>query len=130
VRVLLDTHVWLWMQAEPDKLGERAFELLDDEANELVLSAASAWEIAIKHAAGKLALPSPPATYVPDRIASSGVTPLPVSHVHALGVASLPPRHRDPFDRILVSQATVERLPLLTADRVFAQYRVDVIAAR
>lgn len=130
MRLLLDTHVWLWMQAEPEKLGERALELLDDEANDLVLSAVSAWEIAIKHALGKLELPSPPEAYVPDRMASSGVSALAVSHVHALGVASLPRHHRDPFDRLLISQATIERLPVLTADPVFEQYRVEVVAAR
>jgi PIN domain nuclease of toxin-antitoxin system len=129
VRVLLDTEVWLWMQADPDRLTEAARRIVEPAENELLLSAASSWEIAIKFGLGRLPLPEPPDRYVPDRIRRSGVTPLVVEHAHALAVASLPNHHRDPFDRLLVAQARLEGVPILTADPAFAPYQVEVIGA-
>jgi PIN domain nuclease of toxin-antitoxin system len=129
MRLLIDTHCWLWMQVSPEKLNDKARELLVDPANALLLSAASSWEIAIKYALGKLPLPAPPASYVPDRLRSSGVTPLAVSHIHALAVAELPDHHRDPFDRLLVAQAHLDGLTLLTADRTLDAYDVQIIWA-
>lgn len=129
MRVLLDTHCWLWMLAAPERLSARALCLVDDPQGELLLSAASAWEIAIKYAVGKLALPEPPARFVPSRMERSGVLPLPVSHAHAAHVAELPPHHRDPFDRLLIAQAELEGLPLLTVDRAFAAYGIELIWA-
>lgn len=126
MRLLLDTHVFLWMQVTPERLG-RSLALVEDTANELILSAASSWEIALKWALGKLALPDPPDVYVPRRVQSSGVTTLPVEHSHALAVARLPMHHSDPFDRLLVAQARVERLRLVTVDPAFATYDVDVV---
>lgn len=126
MRVLLDTHVFLWANAEPERLGaQRA--LIEDERTELLLSAASSWEIAIKVGLGRLALPDPPRRYVPDRMRQLGVTPLAVEHAHALAVADLPDVHRDPFDRLLVVQAELLGLPLVTADPVFAEYGVEVL---
>jgi PIN domain nuclease of toxin-antitoxin system len=130
VTLLLDTHCWLWMQAEPEKFSAAARELVEDARTELLFSAASSWEIAIKYALGRLALPEPPAAYVPDRMASSGVTALPVQHTHALAVAELPRHHRDPFDRLLVAQARIEGVPILTADPEFSRYDVEVLRAR
>jgi|SRR5688572_18369460 PIN domain nuclease of toxin-antitoxin system len=126
MRFLLDTQVWLWMQASPERISEDALAMLQDPANELLLSAASAWEIAIKYALGRLALPVPPHEYVPDRMRGSGVAALPVDHGHALQVAVLPPHHRDPFDRLLVAQAQLEALVLLTADRSLRPYDVEL----
>ena len=91
------------------------------------LSAASAWEIAIKHALGKLPLPEPPPIYVPERMRLSRFEGLAVTHTHALAVASLPPHHRDPFDRILVAQARVEGLALVTADAALEPYDVPMV---
>jgi len=125
MKILLDTHVWLWMQASPRRLGEQATELVTDTSNALLLSAASSWEIAIKYALGRLDLPEPPATYVPDRMRRSGVDGLVVHHAHALAVASLPPHHRDPFDRLLVAQAVIEDLVVLTSDPIFDRYGVE-----
>lgn len=129
MRVLLDTHVWLWMQAEPGRFSDGARDTITDLANELLFSAASSWEIAIKWSLGKLDLPEPPDRYVPDRLASSGVTALPILHGHALAVAHLTRHHRDPFDRLLVAQAQAEGLPLLTADPAFDRYPIEVISA-
>ena len=129
MRLLLDTQVWLWMVVAPDRLSPAARRLVASEENELVLSAASSWEIAIKHALGKLKLPGAPADLVPEWMTRTGVTPLAVLHRHALYVASLPPHHRDPFDRLLVAQAQIEDLAVLTADRQFDHYAVKVKAA-
>jgi PIN domain nuclease of toxin-antitoxin system len=118
------------MNAHPDRLGERARALVDDRGNELLLSAASSWEIATKHALGRLPLPAPPDVYVPDRMRRTGTTPLPVEHAHALGVASLPLHHRDPFDRLLVAQARAIGVPILTVDPIFGEYDVEVVPAR
>lgn len=129
MRVLLDTHVWLWMLAAPERLAPGSRRLVASADTELLLSAASAWEIAIKYAIGKLPLPSDPAALVPEWMDRTAVTPLAVLHRHALRVATLPPHHRDPFDRLLVAQAQLEGLPILTADRNFARYDVEVMTA-
>ncbi|HET7584760.1 MAG TPA: type II toxin-antitoxin system VapC family toxin [Gemmatimonadaceae bacterium] len=129
MRVLLDTHVWLWMLLEPERLSRRAHALIASEDTELLLSAVSAWEIAIKQALGKLRLDAPAAERVPVWMWETRVTPLPVLHRHALQVASLPPRHRDPFDRLLAAQAQVEDVPIMTVDRIFARYDVKVVRA-
>lgn len=129
MKVLLDTHVWLWLQTEPERLSQGSLDLLADPANELLLSAASAWEIAVKVGLGKLHLPSPPADYVPRRLATSGTTALPVELRHALHVATLPRHHRDPFDRLLVAQAQVEDMPLMTADPQLGAYDVEILSA-
>lgn len=126
MRVLLDTHVFMWSLADPERLG-RHRQVVADERNELLVSAASAWEIAIKSALGRLTLPEPPARFVPSRVRALGATALPVDHAHALAVADLPAVHRDPFDRLLVAQARMLDVPLLTADAVLADYAVKVL---
>jgi len=130
VKLLLDTQCWLWMQVAPERFSTETLALVQDDANELLLSVASCWEIAIKYALGKLPLPAPPEQYVPDRMRSSGVDALAVRVEHALRVANLPLHHRDPFDRLLVAQAQIERVPLLTADPRLALYDVNLLPAR
>ena len=103
--------------------------LVEDAANDLLLSSASSWEIAIKWSLGKLELPEPPEDYVPSRLRSSGVTPIPIEHSHALRVTDLEAHHRDPFDRLLIAQALVEDVPILTADPAFADYPIERIEA-
>lgn len=126
MRFLLDTHVWLWMLTTPNRLGG-ARDTLSDGRNQLLLSAASTWEIAIKHASGRLALPDPPTRYVPNRIRSTGVTPLAVTTDHTLAAGALPPHHRDPFDRLLLAQAASLRIPLVTADPQLAPYGIELL---
>jgi PIN domain nuclease of toxin-antitoxin system len=126
---LVDTHVWLWIQADPGRLRDETRALAEDMANELLLSAASAWEIAIKYRIGKLPLPEPPAKYVPERMRRSGTTPLAVEPVHALRTSELPDHHSDPFDRLLVAQAQILRIPIITADSQIEAYDVAVFAA-
>jgi PIN domain nuclease of toxin-antitoxin system len=129
VRVLLDTHVWLWMIAAPERLSKKGRSIVIAAENELVFSAASAWEIATKHALGKLRLPETPESYIPRLMARTAVTALPVHTRHALHVATLPAHHRDPFDRLLVAQAQLEDLPILTADAAFRKYDVTTVRA-
>jgi PIN domain nuclease of toxin-antitoxin system len=117
------------MQAEPEKLGAQARALVEDGVTELLLSAASVWEIAIKVGLGKLRLPEPVSRYVPSRMQSSGVSALAVSHAHAAAVADLPRHHWDPFDRLLVAQAVSEGVPILSSDAQFDAYDPERIAA-
>ncbi|HJP32380.1 MAG TPA: type II toxin-antitoxin system VapC family toxin [Candidatus Latescibacteria bacterium] len=129
MRLLLDTHVWLWSILEPTRLGPRARELVEDADNHLVLSAASSWEISIKYNLERLPLPEPPGTFILSRLARDGVEALPIQHNHVCAVAELPRHHRDPFDRLLIAVSQQEDLPLLTADRQFLPYDVAVIQA-
>lgn len=127
MRILLDTQVWLWWLSEPERLPERIASELKRSRNELFLSVASSWEIAIKHALGKLPLPEPPAEFVPKRLLRDGVKTLHIEHRHALHVAGLPPAHQDPFDRLLIAQAQLERMPVATVDGKFARYEVALL---
>ena len=121
-RILLDTHVWLWLQSEPGRFSDGVLDQLRDRSNEVVLSAASSWEISIKYGLGELPLPDRPEKYVPDRMARSGVEGMAVNHAHTLRVAVLPGHHRDPFDRLLISQAQLEGLELTTVDSQLGLY--------
>ena len=129
MRILLDTQCWLWMTASPERFSARARAIVESGQHELYLSAASAWEIAIKHALGKLQLPEPPHRFVPRRLDTLGVRPLPIDHRHALHVSTLPAHHRDPFDRLLVAQSQLDDLQLLTADSQFDRYSVQTLPA-
>lgn len=117
------------MLAQPKRLSGQTQALIQDPANELFLSAASSWEIAIKHALGKLPLPVPPLEYVLDRMESTGTSPLPIQHSHALQAGALPRHHADPFDRLLIAQAQLEDLAILTADSQFEAYEVELLWA-
>jgi PIN domain nuclease of toxin-antitoxin system len=126
MRVLLDTHAFLWANAAPDRLGQQR-SLIESHGTVLLLSAASSWEIAIKFALGRLPLPTEPSRYVPERIRLLGATPIPIEHSHALAVAALPHHHADPFDRLLVAQAQALDVPVVTADRSFESYDVELL---
>src|SRR5262245_39564542 len=129
MRLLVDTQCWLWLSLAPDRFSPRARRLVEDTANALYLSTASAWEIAIKFGLGKLRLPDPPAVYLPSRLTFLGMQVLVIELSHVLRVASLPPHHRDPFDRLLVAQAQAEDLAILTSDPAIRAYDVDVVDA-
>jgi len=117
------------METAPRLLTPSTRELVTRAGTEALLSAASSWEIAIKYALGRLALPQVPAVYVPERMRRSSLTPLPVEHADALAVATLPMHHGDPFDRMLIAQAQARRIPIVTRDDVFDRYDVEVIPA-
>jgi PIN domain nuclease of toxin-antitoxin system len=123
---LLDTHIWLWLQTAPKRVGDDLLDRLGDESNEILLSAASSWEISMMYGLGKLDLPQPPEAYVPDRLRQSGTGSLAVEHLHTLRVAALPSLHRDPFDRLLIAQTQLLDLVLVTADPQIAKYDVTI----
>lgn len=129
MRVLVDTHCWLWALARPEALNPEAAALLGDGDTEVVISAASVWEIAIKSALGKLRVSTTDNDSLFDILERQPVTRLPILHSHARHVAALPPHHGDPFDRILIAQAQVESLPIMTADDQFLRYDLEVIWA-
>ena len=117
------------MLMAPERFTEDSRSLLEASENDLYLSAASAWEIAIKYGLGKLTLPGRPAELVPELMSKTAVAALPVLHSHALRVADLPMHHRDPFDRLLVAQAQLEDLLILTADPQLEPYEVAILRA-
>ncbi len=129
MNLLLDTHVLLWWLADDPALGARARDAIADPGNAVWVSAASAWEIAIKSALGRLQLPGPADEMVPAALADNDFSELPITIHHALGVSALPPVHADPFDRILIVQAIRQSLTIVTADAVFSLYPVSLLAA-
>jgi PIN domain nuclease of toxin-antitoxin system len=127
MKYLLDSGVWLWSIASVERIGPKALDVLRNSEHEIYFSAASVWELSIKAQLGKLTLPSPPAVRIPAFMVRQGLRSLPVNHIHAVKVYDLPSHHRDPFDRLLIAQAIAEDLTILTADRAFAKYPVDVL---
>jgi PIN domain nuclease of toxin-antitoxin system len=127
MRYLIDTGIFLWSLGNVGRLNHEAQEMLTANKEEVYLSAASSWEIAIKVALGKFQLPDPPQRYVPERMALLGLHALPITHIHTLAVSELPPHHKDPFDRLLIAQARSERMTLMTADRECTKYPVQIL---
>ena len=123
-KLLLDTHVFLWWLADDARLTAPARRAIA-EADVVFVSAASAWEIAIKVALGRLRIPAP----VSEGVARAGFERLPVDFAHAELAGALPPHHRDPFDRMLIAQAVVEDLVLVSADQRMAEYDVKLLGA-
>jgi PIN domain nuclease of toxin-antitoxin system len=124
MRLLLDTCTFLWIVGGAPDLSPRARELFVDPDNDVYLSAVSAWEIALKHAAGRLPLPEAPAQFVPAQRRRHGIEALGVDEESALHLHRLPVLHRDPFDRMLVCQAIVHGLVMLGPDPLIAQYPI------
>jgi PIN domain nuclease of toxin-antitoxin system len=125
MRVLIDTHIFLWFYLEPYRIKQNARKFLADTAgNEIFVSHVSAWEISIKYGVGKLMIPDVPEIWFPDRITRAGFLHLPISLQHTLRVHNLPPHHKDPFDRLLISQANAENLTIVTEDPNFTKYQV------
>jgi PIN domain nuclease of toxin-antitoxin system len=127
VRALLDTHVFLWWVTDSPRLSSRVREVIADGHNELFFSAASGWEIAIKARLGRLEIPDEPERFLTEQLSRNAIQSLPVYLSHAVRTYALPAHHRDPFDRLLVSQAILESLTLLTADPQISRYPVETI---
>lgn len=127
MKFLLDTSVFLWSLDADYRLNARAKEILTAPSQELFLSAISVWEIAIKFALGSLPLPKAPSEYISFAVRTWALQPLNFTHEHALRASELPPYHRDPFDRMLIAQTVAEKMTLLTADRAFRPYKVEII---
>jgi PIN domain nuclease of toxin-antitoxin system len=126
MKLLLDTHAFIWWDSDPAQLSAPALAALRDPANEVWLSVASVWEMVIKAQLGKLTLRLPLADLVRQQQAN-GLQVLPVTLAHVLAVEGLPPIHKDPFDRILIAQANVEGAELVSADQLVRQYPVRVL---
>ena len=130
MKVLLDTHVVLWWSSGgASRLSPQTRELIADGSTVALVSAASLYEIGIKAAIGRLELPAPAETYLPRLLRRHDFTVLPVDGDHALRAGALPLIHRDPWDRLLIAQAQLEAVAIVTADPAITQYDVDVIAA-
>lgn len=127
MRALLDTHVLLWWITQDARLTETARSVIADGRNSVLVSAVSGWEIAIKAGLGRIELPQPIGAFLAEQLRVNQMDALPIQMSHALRVQELPPLHRDPFDRMLVAQAQLERLPILTADASIARYEVQVV---
>lgn len=128
MRLLLDTHIWIWLLESPDRIAVPVVEQLES-ADELVLSAASVWEIAIKTALGKLQMTVEPEALREEILGAAGARELDIMATHALAAARLPALHRDPFDRVLIAQAAIENLILVTRDEAVRQYGGGVLWA-
>ena len=126
MRVLLDTHILLWWLADDPLLPSEARALIADASTEVLVSAASVWEITIKRAAGRLEAPDD----LLDALAANDFDTLSISAGHAIKAGGLPPHHPDPFDRMLIAQAQAEGLALVTLDRRFSEYEVDLLPGR
>ena len=124
MRLLLDTHAFLWWVADDARLSKRARGAIRARQEACLLSIASCWEMAVKISLGKLALTSPLDRFVPEQLAVNGFGLLPIAFEHVAHVASMPFHHRDPFDRLLVSQALADDLGLVSADPIFRKYGV------
>lgn len=126
MRLLLDTHAFIWWDSKPELLSKRVLAMLEDWENTPVISVANFWEIQIKSASGKMDLTMPPETI----FRSYGETDteiLPITFTHVMTLNNLPEHHRDPFDRILVAQAVTENIPIISKDSKISQYPVTVI---
>ncbi|MCX5866766.1 MAG: type II toxin-antitoxin system VapC family toxin [Proteobacteria bacterium] len=127
MRFLLDTQVFLWWIADDPRLSEKARGIMRNVENRLFLSAASGWEIAIKAKLGRIRLPQNPQGFVARQLSANAIESFPIQMGHALHTFTLPPYHRDPFDRIIVAQAQLEKLTVLSSDPQIARYDIKVI---
>src|SRR5438309_1437397 len=127
MRLLLDTHIFLWWVDHPEKLSDTARSALEDEANDLLLSVASVWEMQIKIQFGKLKLSLPLKDLIKNQQETNDLVVLPVDLTHVLALDALPAHHKDPFDRLLIAQSIEEDLTLVSADSQFSAYSVRLL---
>ena len=125
MKVLLDTCAFLWLVTDDPHASELAKGIFLNNDNELFLSAVTGFEIAVKYSLGKLHLTEPPKEFIANRIQANALTELPVSMIHALALQNMPLHHKDPFDRLLVAQAMVNQIPLLSADQQLSAYEIE-----
>ena len=127
MKVLVDTHAFLWWDLDDARLSDTARAIIADGDNQIVVSAASVWEVAIKAGKGRLDLPADLDAYVDDRLRRYRWVAMPIDQRHATRAAGLPMIHADPFDRMLVAQAQLESIPILTTDAAITRYDVETI---
>ena len=122
MKLLLDTHTFLWFVAGDTQLSPTARRKIEDLGNERYLSIASIWEMSIKHGIGKLPLSQPIEHFIPTQLQTNRIDILPITQEHAFQAGQLPMHHRDPFDRMLIAQSLIEAIPLVSADTSFTAY--------
>jgi len=127
MKILLDTHIFIWMATEPERLSTKLAEAIVDPNNSVFLSLVSIWEIQIKVALGKLDLMAELETIIDSQIKSNGVQLLSIDLPHIYALKNLPSHHRDPFDRLLIAQSQIEEMTLATVDRLFDLYDIDLM---
>ena len=127
MKYIIDTHIFLWFFGNPQKLSKKAKEILTDSESNLKLSVASIWEIGLKHSLNKLQLPTPPRDFILERTNKAQIKFLPITPSHTFRVNTLSLDHRDPFDRIIISQAIEEECTVITADKKFDDFEVQTI---
>jgi PIN domain nuclease of toxin-antitoxin system len=127
VKLLLDTHAFIWWVMDDPRLTQHARDMMVQPDNDLFLSAASAWEISIKWRLGKLELPDAPLRFIPLQMSRNRIESLAITQVHGLRIGELPEIHNDPFDRMLVAQSQLEAMPIVTRDPNIARYDVEII---
>ncbi len=127
MRILLDTHAFLWLVTDDPKVSAPAKAVFLENDNELLLSAVTGFEIAVKYSLGKLGLKEPPEQFISKRIQANALIPLAITIEHTVLLADLPFHHRDPFDRLLVAQALSDSLPILSADTLLSAYGIERI---
>ncbi|MEW6052854.1 MAG: type II toxin-antitoxin system VapC family toxin [Nitrospirota bacterium] len=125
--MLLDTHIFLWWITDDSRLIANVRDIIADGTNDLFLSVASCWEIAIKAQLGSIDLPDKPDKFIAEQLSLNAIMSLPILANHALNVFNIPSLHRDPFDRLIISQAITEKLPIVTSDPVFRQYGIETV---
>jgi len=126
MKLLLDTHVFIWWDSDPAKLSKKALALCSDPGNTLFLSVASAWEMQIKMQLGKMKLAFPLQDIIREQQKDNGLQIIPVELAHVLALQSLPAHHKDPFDRLLIAQARAESAVLVSKDKTFSKYQIDL----
>ena len=126
MKLLLDTHTFLWWITDDPQISAKALELMGDSQNDLYWSAASTWEVAIKYALGRLPLPDAPAIFLPAELGKNRIVSLPIVDTRAFQAGLLPRHHRDPFDRMLVAQAQIETFGIVSNDTKIRLYNVNV----
>jgi PIN domain nuclease of toxin-antitoxin system len=129
MRLLLDTHAFLWAAADPEQLDPAARAAIEESTNDIFVSAAVAWEIAIKVTLRKLTVPAEPAVWFPARVRTLGFQTLEITAAHALAVAALHGVHQDPFDRIMIAQSQIEALTFVTRDPDAKKYPIHILPA-
>ncbi|NQU65085.1 MAG: type II toxin-antitoxin system VapC family toxin [SAR324 cluster bacterium] len=125
MKYLLDTHSFLWWILDSPALSAKARNVIGNAGNDIFWSVASSWEVAIKHNLGRLPLPAEPSIFITGEL--NRIDSIPITNDHAYQAGKLPPHHKDPFDRMLISQSKIENLQIITADKVFRQYDVKTI---
>ena len=127
MRLLLDTHSFIWLSTEPKKLSQKAYDYLADSSNTIILSVISTWEMQIKIQIGKLDVGKPLTEIINEQQTENGIQILPIDLAHTLKISELPLHHNDPFDRLLIAQSLVENIPILTKDAVFQKYDAEIL---